>query len=467
MSEGLRVPPGPRTFPLLGALPLLANDPLAFHLRMSLRYGAIAHARVLGSRLYEVSAPALIEELLTVKHTSLAKDALTRSLRPLVGQGLLTSEGELWRRQRKLCAPPFAPKRLISYEDTMVECAHRSFARFKQGEQRDFHADSMAITLEVVGRTLLGISDARELDQVGQLADTVQAYYTERVNSWGALLPPAFPTRAFRRFVRAKRQLDELVTKLIERVGREDREADHLLARLVRARGEDGQGMSEQQLLDEAVTMLLAGHETTALTLMFAVELLSRHPAEAAKLRQEVDTVLGGRAIRACDLEQMPFLDAVIREALRLYPPAYAFGREAIEQFELGGYTIPKGAQVVVSPFALHRNPTYWSEPNTFQPARWLDGAARRLPRFVYMPFGGGHRVCIGQHFAMLEAGLLLATLVQQVVLEVRPSFKLVLEPVITLRSRHGLPVTVRRRGALLRDTIAPQDANMPNLLPS
>jgi cytochrome P450 len=415
---------------------------------MATDYGPIAFAQVAHARVYMVGDPTLVEELLTEKQKLTVKDATTRTLHPLVGHGLLTSEGELWKRQRKLCAHAFLPKRLNAYEDTMVECAQQMFSRFKDGERRDFHVDSMRVTLEVVGRTLLGISDTARLDEVGQLIDDVLAYFEERTHAWGALLPRTFPTPRYRRFVAAKRALDALVTQVIERVQREDRDADHLLARLIRARGEDGQGMSEQQLLDEAVTMLLAGHETTALTLMYSVHLLSAHPAQRELLRAEVDDVLGGRAAKAADLEHMPYLDAVVREALRLYPPAYAFGREVVEPFELGGYVMPKGAQVITSPYAVHRNPKYWSDPTSFKPSRWLEGEAQRLPRYAFMPFGGGHRICIGSHFAMLEAALLLATLLQHATLDVRPNFTLELSPVVTLRSANGLPVTVQRRHA-------------------
>jgi cytochrome P450 len=440
------LPSGPRSWPLVGALPLMVRNPLAFYAHMAHDFGPISYARVARTHVYMVADPVLVEELLTEQQKHTLKDATTRTLHPLVGLGLITSEGELWKRQRKLCAPAFLPKRLNNYEDTMVACGRAMFSKFADGEQREFLRDSMRVTLEVVGRSLLGISDTARLDEVNGLIDDVLAYYRERVHNWGSLLPSKFPTPRYKRFKRAKDALDTMLREVIERVQRNDREADHLLARLVRARGDDGQGMSDQQLLDEAVTMLLAGHETTALTLMYIVQLLSAHPDVRDRLRGEVDGVLGARAARAEDLERMPFLDAVIREALRLYPPAYAFGREVVEPFELGGVLLPKRAQLVASPWAMHRHPKYWSDPEAFKPQRWLDGEAKKLPRYAYMPFGGGHRVCIGSHFAMLEAALLTATLLQHVTLDVKPGHHMKLSPVITLRSSNGLPVTVRRR---------------------
>ncbi|MET0284055.1 MAG: cytochrome P450, partial [Polyangiales bacterium] len=279
-------PPGPRSWPLIGALPSVIRDPLAFYTRMAHDYGPLSFAQVAHTELYMLGDPTLVEELLTEKNKLLIKDALTRTLHPLVGNGLLTSEGELWKKQRKLSAPAFAPKRLDAYEGTMVACGQELFGRWVDGERRDFVRDSMRVTLEVVGRTLLGISDSARLDQVNELVDDVLAYYAERIHNWGALLPPSFPTPRYRRFLSAKRELDELLRDIIARVQRDDRDADYLLARLVRARGEDGQGMSAQQLLDEGVTMLLAGHETTALTLVYAVQLLSAHKHLRNTLRE-------------------------------------------------------------------------------------------------------------------------------------------------------------------------------------
>ncbi|MDB4972702.1 MAG: Cytochrome family protein [Myxococcaceae bacterium] len=449
MTETLRTPPGPRGLPWVGSLPQLMKRPLEFYRTMTMDFGPIAFAQVGPAKLYFVSDPALIDELLNGKHKSCIKDAVTRSLMPLVGHGLLTSEGEQWKRQRKLASQPFSPKRITSYADSMVEAAERAFARFVDGERRDFHVDSMALALEIAGTTLLGVSTREEAARVAHVTDEMLQYFVERMSTWLRLLPPNFPTRKQRRFARAKRELDAIVKNIIATSRRNGASADSLLARLINARGEDGQAMSEQLLLDEAITMLLAGHETTGLTLTYCVYLLSRHPAAAARLQAELDAQLHGRAVSAADVPHLPYLDAVIREAMRLYPPAYAFGREVVEPFELGGYTLPVGAQVVVSTFVMHRKPEYFPEPERFLPERWLaEGpfGTQALPRYAYLPFGGGHRVCIGMHFAQLEVALVLATLAQRLELHVVPGFELELQPVITMRSRRGMPVRVRRR---------------------
>lgn len=454
MPQSLRVPPGLQgRLPLLGALPTLIIKPLDFYRRMTLDYGPISYAKLGKLKLYVLRDPDLIDELLVEHGKDCVKDAITRTLVPLVGHGLLTSEGELWRRQRKLSAQPFTPRRLVPHETAMVEAAELTCSELRDGEQRDFHRDAMTITLNIVCKTLLGEVSAHEASRIGAVIDVVLGYYEERLLSWGKMLPPSFPTFRQLRFFRAKRELDRIVRAIIARARQQGPSGsdNNLLAKLMASRTETGQAMDEQQLLDEVCTILLAGHETTALTLMYTVYLLSRHPEVAARVRDEVDRELAGRRATMDDLARLPYLDAVLRECLRLYPPAYAFARETVQEFELGGYRIPVGSQVVMSPFGLHRNPRYFPNPERFDPERWIGPDAAKLPRHAYIPFGAGHRVCIGSHFALMEAGLVLATMAQQVELTVPADFKMELAPVITLRSRHGLPVRVHRRAVRVK----------------
>lgn len=439
-------PPGPKPWPLVGSLPLVLKNPIDFFRHMTLDYGVMSYARLGPLEYYSINSPELIEELLHTRGAACIKDSTTRALRPLVGDGLLTSEGELWKRQRKLAAKPFTPKQLDSYETVMVECATRMFASLRDGETRDFHRDSLSLTLEIAGRTLVGTQTARELQQVGDAVEAALAYFHERMRTWGALLPPGFPTPKLLRFRRAKVELDRVVKAIMARCRRDGADADHLLARLLHATSEGGQAMPDHLVLDEVITALAAGHETTALALVFALYLLSEHPTEAATLRAEIDAELAGRSIAVRDLERLRYLDAVIRETLRLYPPAYAIGREVVEPFELGGYVLPRGAQILVSPYGMQRSASFYREPERFRPERWLNGETTQLPRYAYLPFGGGQRICIGNHFALRELSLVLATAVQQVELSVVPGFKLVLDPTVTLRSKHGLPVRIKRR---------------------
>jgi cytochrome P450 len=446
MASLHRVPPGPRGYPLLGSLPAFFRRPLEHYRELSNDYGPIAHAKMGPHSMYMVGDPTLVEELLVGQHKACRKDFITRAVIPLVGYGLLTNEGESWKTQRKLASPPLQPKRIASYADTMVSCTERACESYGEGELRNFHDDIMALTLEIVGKTLLGVNTREEAGRIAALIEAMVGHFEDTLFSWKSLLPDQLPLASTRRFERAKRELDGIVANIIERSRRDAASADHLLARLMKARSDRGERMSEQQLHDEAITMLIAGHETTALTLLYAVYLLARHPQASSRLRLELDTQIGARPISSHDLERLPYLDAVIREALRLYPPAYAFGREVETAFELGGYTLPAGSQIVVSPYGIHRNPRYFPDPDGFMPERWLGQEARALPRMAFLPFGGGPRICIGSHFAMMEAALVLATLVQRLDLEVPRSFELELAPVITLRAKDGLPVRVRRR---------------------
>lgn len=446
MRSTRRRPPGPRRLPFIGSLPELGRDPLAFVMDLGRRYGPVSYTSIAAEKLYSLNDPELVEEALVGRYRDCIKDTGTQELIPLVGRGLLTSEGELWKRQRKLASPPLSPKRIASYADTMVDCTERVCAGLRDGEERDVNVDMMALTLEIVGKTLLGFDARGEAARVARVLDVSMAYFDKQLRTWHGILPQWVRTPERVAFRKVLRELDAIVYGIIERCRRSDREADHLLARLVSARDEDGAAMSDVQLRDEAVTMLLAGHETTALTLSFAVYLLSKHPEAGARLREELDAKIGARPLTLADLPSLPFLDAVVKEALRLYPPAWIIGRKLIQPFSIGGYDIEAGEQILMSPYVLHRDPRFFGEPERFEPQRWLEGALEGLPRFAYFPFGGGARVCIGNHFATMEAQLVLGTLLQHVELHVRPGFEVELEPIVTLRPKRNIPVRVRRR---------------------
>lgn len=445
MKRALRMPPGPRGLPVLGSLLELNRDLLGFLVELH-NYGDVSCAMLGTTPHYMLNTPALIEEALVGKHRECIKDLGTRELVPLVGNGLLTSEGDFWRRQRKLASPPLQPKRIAAYADTMVECADRAFSGLRDDEVRDIGIEMGQLTLEIVSKTLLGTNARRDAERIRDVLEATMAYMKKQLFTGYGVLPKWIPTADRRRFRKALKEIDAIVYSMIARCRAEGESADYLLARLVKVRDENGEGMTDTQLRDEAITMLLAGHETTALTLCFAVYLLSENPAAAARLRDEVDAQLGGRPATVADIARLPFLDAVARETLRLYPPAYTIGREIIHEFEIGGYTLPVGSQLLVSPYAMHHDARLFPEPERFMPERWLDPAASALSRFAYLPFGGGPRVCIGNHFAMMEIALVLATLAQHAELTVVPGYQLRLDPVVTLRTHDSLRTVVRRR---------------------
>jgi cytochrome P450 len=438
------MPPGPKGVPLLGLGPRFARAPLEFTQEMARHYGDLACTRFGSRTLVWLNHPRLIEDVFVGQHRACIKDPTTRTLVPLLGNGLLTSDGEAWRKQRRLAAPALQPKRIAAYAHTMTECAERFASSLRDDELRDIHADIMRVTLEIVGRTLLGFDTRRDAEVVSAALEDVITFFDKALFS-----PLGFVLSRVRlpmkvRFERALRALDGVVAHIVERA-RTDKKADYLLAQLMAAPpDEDGERMTDRQLRDEAMTMLLAGHETTALTITYALYSLARQPACEARLRAELDS-LGGVSPVPSDLERMPYLDAVVRETLRLYPPAWVFGREVVTGFELGGYALPAGIELVASPYALHRDPRFFREPERFLPERWLDDGRAAPPRYAYIPFGAGPRSCIGNHFAKLEAALVLASLLQQVRLQLVPGYQLSLNPVITMRPRGGLPVIVRR----------------------
>lgn len=443
---GNRLPPGPRGLPLIGSLHELGKHPLKF-LRDMASHGDLVFARLGPARTYFVNHPALIEEVLMGRYRDVVKDVATRSLMPMVGSGLLTADGELWRKQRRLAAPPLQPKRIAGYIETMVSSAQRTAASLRDCEVRDIHVDMGHLTLEIAGKTLLGFNPRREADRIARVLDDAMHYFDLEMRTPLGMLPWHVMTPTRRKVRDGRRELEAMLLRIIARVRRsEPGAADHMLARLTHARDEDGQPMSDRQLVDEALTLLLAGHETTALSLTYALYLLSEHPEVMSRAQSEVDAVLGARTLQAADLPRLRYLDAVVRETMRLYPPAYTIGREVVQTIELGGYEITKGAQLLMSQCVVHRDSRFFPEPDRFNPARWLDPAIEQLPRFAYFPFGGGPRVCIGNHFAMMEATLVLATMLQAVELHVVPGFKLDLEPSVTLRPKHGVRMLVRRR---------------------
>jgi cytochrome P450 len=303
-----------------------------------------------------------------------------------------------------------------------------------------------ALTLEIAGKTLLGFDTRGETDRVSDILDVAMAHFSKEFHSWHVLLPAWAPTPTRNAFRRAVAELDRMIYAVIARCRAQDGAADHLLARLITARGENGEALTDQQIRDEAVTMLLAGHETTALTLSYAAYSLAAHPQVSARLRDEVDRVLGTRPPAIGDLAELPYLDAVLRESLRLYPPAFVVGRETTRAIEVAGYVIPRGSEVLTIPWSVHRNPRLYPDPERFDPERWLAPDPARA-RFAYFPFGGGPRVCIGNHFAMMEAALALAILVQRWELHAVPDFQLRFAPAVTLRpAEGGIPIRLRRR---------------------
>ncbi len=445
VSPSIARPPGPRP---IGRNPIalyrffrqISADPIAFVGRRFQQYGDVYFTVSRGDQLYVMRHPDHMHEVLVTKAGAFAKRE--QDLEPVLGRGLLTSNGDLWRRQRRLIQPAFQKNKVEAYGEHMVDAAERMLSRWRSGEKLDLSQAMMRLTLDIVAKTLFDHDVAGDSDTVASAMTVLQD-----AASNGNVIPPWLPTPGNVRARRALSALDRIVFSLIDRAEGASLRED-LLARLSRATDAEG-GMERKQLRDELVTLFLAGHETTSLALTWTFSLLSSSPDQRARLHEEIDRVLGGRRPTAADLESMPFTAKVVDEALRLYPPAYVLPRVCVEDTEVGGFRIPAGAELVLWVYHCHHDPRWFVEPERFDPDRFDDGTDRVRHPHAYLPFGAGSRTCIGKTFATLEARILLVSIAQRFSIDVDPGWRIGLRPRVTLAPKGGLPVTLtERRGA-------------------
>jgi cytochrome P450 len=444
------LPPGPKGLPVLGSALSLRRDVLGMLTRVAREYGDIAHIPLLLQSRILVSSPEWIEDLIVRQPQKFDKGpGLKDASRRLLGQGLLTSEGELWRRQRRLAQPAFHRQRIGEYTQVMVEQAAAHTRDWREGETRDMAEEMMALTLMIAVKTLFGIEFTEEAKRVGPAVTLLMRYQLGRLRS-PLKIPMHWPTPSNLRAERAYQFLDSLVYGIIEERRRRrdagEPEGRDVLSLLMNAMDEDGSRMTAKQLRDEVMTLFIAGHETTAVTLGWLWHLLAHHPQVEARLCEELQSVLRGRAPTPEDLPRMPYLDAVVHEVLRLYPAAYVLQRTSVEPFDLAGYHFPVNTTVIMSQWIVHRDPLLFDAPEEFRPERWLDGLESRLHPYAYFPFGGGPRRCIGQIFALMEAALVAATLAQKFRFGEPEGTSVVPEPLVTLRAKGGLPMKVKVR---------------------
>ena len=441
-----RCPPGPRGHFLVGNLPEFARDILGFLTTCARDYGDMSYLRLAGYDVFLLNHPDLVDVVLRKDRDNFVKHSFFwRHVTAIFGNGLLTSEGDFWLRQRRLAAPAFHPDRIATYGDTMVAYADRLVDGWTDGEVRDVHRDMMRLTMEIVAKTLFDADVERDVEEVGRAFEVALKEIAGRIRR-PFRIPDGVPTPGNLRYRRGVQRLDRLVWRVIAERRADPRDRGDLLSMLMSARDDEGQAMSDVQLRDELVTLFLAGHETTAISLSWTWHLLAQHPLVKDCLVAELFEVLDRRPATVADLPRLPYTDAVVKESMRLYPPAYVLGREAIEDCEIGGYNVPARATIYMSPWVLHRDPRWFVEPEKFLPERWLDGLAARLPRFAYMPFGGGPRVCIGDRFAMMEAVLILATISRRYRLERTSDAEIVPFPSITLRPEGGVWMRLSQR---------------------
>jgi cytochrome P450 len=439
-----KFPAGPSEGLRRWSLGPLNDNPLDYFTKVAREYGDIAGLRVLNFRSIFINHPDLIEEVLVTNARKYSKGRVLRANRHVFGEGLLTSEGDFWLRQRRLAQPAFHRARIASYAATMVEYTQRMLNGWRGGEERDAHQEMMRLTLQIVGKTLFDADVERDAQEVGkslELLLEIGANFRRAI-----FVPHWLPTPTNLRVKREVAQIEKILYRIIGERRASGRDAGDLLSMLLSAQDEDGSRMTDRQLRDEAITLFLAGHETTASTLSWTWWLLAKNPAVEAKLHAELDAVLGDRAPSLDDLPRLAYTGHVITESLRLYPAAWGMARLAVEDHEIAGYPVTKGMGVAMAQWVVHRDPRWYDVPEEFRPERWENDLWKRLPRFAYFPFGGGPRQCIGNAFALMEATLILATIARKFRLRLVANHPVAPLASITLRPRHGVRVVLESR---------------------
>ena len=443
----LKLPPGPKGRFLIGNMLELGRDWMGFLSRSACEYGDVVFFSFFTSPLCLLIHPRDIEYVLVTNQSNFVKSRDYRVLAQILGNGLLTSEGEIWQGQRKLVQPAFRHENIIAYGKLMVDCTERMLQGWQDGKTRDVHTEMMRLTLEIIARALFGARISEKAAAISGAVQVMMEQFTRHANL-SFIIPEKLPVPISFALRRGVRPLDDAVYSIIRDRRAHPDASEDLLNALLQTVHEDGSPMTDRELRDEMVTLLLAGHETTALALSWTWYLLSQHPEVETKLWKELDAVLGGRAPTVADLPQLRYTEMVVKESLRLYPPAWGIGRKAVREFEIGGYWLPAGTNVFLTQWLTHRDPRFYPEPELFNPERWADDPIRsgKLSRFGYFPFGGGPRVCVGAAFASMEAVLLLAAIAQRFRLILVPNQRIEILPSVTLRPRYGIQMIFNRR---------------------
>ncbi len=430
-------------------LPAVRRNPTAAFMRAARQFGDVVYFKIGPRRGYLITNPADVRHVLQDNARNYHKSPLYDKLRLSLGNGLLTSEDEFWLRQRRIAQPAFHRQRIAALAGVMAEAARDAAAQWETiasaGRPVDVAEEMMRLTRTVVLRALLGA----DLGPFGAKVDTAWTIMNQHIGEsfWSLGFTDRLPTPKHRRFQAARSVLRAAVDHVISERRRRPSDTADLLSMLMSARDEEtGEAMTDEQLRVEVTTFLLAGQETTSLALTWTWYLLSQHPDAARRLEEEIDVVLDGRPPEYTDLANLPFARMVVDEAMRLYPPAWGFSRQALQDDELGGFHLPRGWLAFVIPYVLHRLPAFWDDPDAFDPERFTPERSAGRSKYVYLPFGAGPRQCIGSHFALIEAQVVVATLAQSYRLHLVPRHRVEPWPLITLRPRLGMPMIIERR---------------------
>lgn len=447
--------PGPAPHQIPGLLRLAVSDPLRSMYQTVSRYGDAVHIPMTPKRgIHLFCRPEHAEHILVARQHRYGKAFTYRPLREWIGLGLITSDGELWERQRRLIQPLFAHRRVSALQPLMVDAIERmlrEWDRLPEGTVVDAAEEMSGMTLDIVGATLFGADLTADRDRIYHAVETLQDAVTKVIKNpltWVSARAARRTSPGFRQWDQAKATIDEVVTRVIaeRRGGGTEGEGRDLLDALLNARYEDGTGISDRQLRDEIVTFFMAGHETSANCLAWTLYLLSTAPEARERLEEEVDTVLAGRSPTPDDLDKLVWTKAVLSESMRLYPPVWTVERDATEDDEVAGVPVSAGSTVIVPPYLVHRHPGVWESPEAFDPARFLPERSAERPRHAFIPFGGGRRGCVGNAFALIEVVLALAMVSQRYRLDLLPGFDPVPKVTVTLRPRQQMAMALHHR---------------------
>jgi cytochrome P450 len=449
MISGNSTSPGPKAHFLLGHIPELSRDLLGFLEMCSRDYGSFVPFRVGLHPAVLINDPVGIEEVLIARHREFVKGKAVHRLELLLGKGLVTNDGDYWKRQRRMVQPAFHRERIFSFGDKMTRFTDRLLSRWQAGQLLDIQDEMMKLTFQVVTNTLFDLDVESDAEEFGRVFNQAFNHLQYEITGPLFMLPTGVPTIGRIRTRKAVNKLNEIVYGIIEqrRAGKE--EHNDLLDLMMQARDQEGFGMTDKELRDETMSILVAGGETIALSLSWTWYLLSRHPEAAAKLAAEADSVLGGRKPTAADIPQLRYTESVLMESMRLYPPVSLMSREAVQDCEIGGYPVRAGTLIAVSQWVMHRDSRFFDQPDVFDPDRWTGELSKRLPKGAYFPFSLGPRGCIGQGFAMMESVLILAMIAQKFRFTLLPGHTVTPKPVLALRPKHGVKAVIQRRSTV------------------
>jgi cytochrome P450 len=430
---------------LLGSLLEFRRDPLEFLTKCARTFGDVASFRIFHVPVYLLSRPEYIEMVLSSQSRHFVKGRTMRAAKPLLGEGLFTAEGARWAHLRKLNQPGFRRDRVAQFAQVAVDCTRRFVERWRDGDSIDIHAAMNDLTVQIVARALLGMDVAAETAEVGSCLHTILGHFRGQLDT-GLMIPTGLPTPGNRRMKRSLARLEAVVARIIRERRESTQPSDDLLSMIVHP-ADPGARLTDRELRDEVMTLLVAGHETTAVCLTWMWYLLSQHPEAEARMSSEIAGTIGDRPATFGDLRSFPHAGRVILETLRLYPPAWTTPRLAVEDCMIGDFLVKRGTSVTMSQWVMHRDPRYFTDPSRFDPDRWDSGLLERLPPFAYFPFGGGPRGCIGESFAMAEALLILVTIAQQFRLKRIDQEPIFPWPTLTLQPKGPVRMKLELRG--------------------